>query len=83
MKLLRSGASAVVLASKAGARPEYEGQEEVLKENNTELRIFNKPTTRPYRRMGVVLCNGNPEADASLERDRAVQLAKRIKILHT
>ncbi|MBL7902193.1 MAG: formate-dependent phosphoribosylglycinamide formyltransferase [Bacteroidia bacterium] len=83
VKLLRSGASAVVLASKAGARPEYEGQEEVLKENNTELRIFNKPTTRPYRRMGVVLCNGNPEADATLERDRAIQLAKRIKILHS
>lgn len=83
VRLLRAGASAVVLASEAGARPEYEGQEEVLKENNTELRIFNKPTTRPYRRMGVVLCNGNPEADASLERDRAVQLAKRIKILHS
>lgn len=83
VRLLRAGASAVVLASEAGARPEYEGQEEVLKENNTELRIFNKPTTRPYRRMGVVLCNGNPEADASLERDRAIQLAKRIKILHS
>ncbi len=83
IQLLRSGASAVILATKEGARPEFEGQEEVLQEKNTELRIFNKPSTRPYRRMGVVLCNGNPELDATIERDRAVKLSKQIKIHHT
>ena len=83
VQLLRSGASAVILASNEGGRPEFEGQAEVLKEENTELRIFNKPTTRPYRRMGVVLCNGKPEADATIEKDRAVRLSKRIKIHHT
>ena len=83
VQLLRSGASAVILATKEGGRPEFQGQEELLKENNTELRVFNKPSTRPYRRMGVVLCNGNPEADATIERDRAIQLSKRIKIQHT
>jgi phosphoribosylglycinamide formyltransferase 2 len=83
VQLLRSGASAVILATKEGGRPEFEGQEELLKENYTELRIFNKPSTRPYRRMGVVLCNGNPEVDAILEKDRAIRLSKCIKIQHT
>jgi len=82
VQLLRSGASAVILATKEGGRPEFEGQEELLKEKNTELRVFNKPSTRPYRRMGVVLCNGDPEADATIEKDRAVRLSKCIKIHH-
>lgn len=82
INLMRSGASAVVLAQKEGARPEYEGQEEVLSAENSELRIFNKPSTRPYRRMAVVLCNGPADQSALLQKDRAVALAKKISIQH-
>src|SRR5688572_32114610 len=83
VQLLRSGASAVILAVQEGGRPEFEGQEEVLKEENTELRLFNKPSTRPYRRMGVVLCSGKPEENALIQKDRAVKLSKYIRLRHT
>jgi phosphoribosylglycinamide formyltransferase 2 len=83
VQLLRSGASAVILASQEGGRPEFEGQEDVLKHDNTELRLFNKPSTRPYRRMGVVLCNAAPEENALLLKDRAYSLSKHIHIRYT
>lgn len=58
IELLQCGASAVVLANKEGNRPQFKGVEEVLAHPHTDLKIFNKPSTRPYRRMAVVLCNG-------------------------
>ncbi len=42
----KTGASAVVLASQNGSVKTYDGVESVLKNLNTEVRIFNKPTTR-------------------------------------
>jgi phosphoribosylglycinamide formyltransferase 2 len=82
IELIKNGASAVVLASKEGGRPEYKGVEEVLKNKNTDVRIFNKPTTRPYRRMAVVLCNDSLNTDVIKTRDAAIQLAKQIEIIH-
>ena len=61
------GASAVVLASKDGAAPSFTGVEDALSEQGVDVRIFGKPTTRPYRRMAVALASG-PNA---LERARA------------
>ena len=61
------GASAVVLASKEGVAPIYTGVAEAMREPGTDIRIFGKPTTRPYRRMAVALAKG-PNA---LERARA------------
>ena len=61
------GASAVVLASKEGVAPSYTGVAEAMREPGTDVRIFGKPTTRPYRRMAVALAKG-PNA---LERARA------------
>jgi phosphoribosylglycinamide formyltransferase 2 len=52
------GASAVVLASKDGVSPTYTGVEAALFEPDIDVRIFGKPTTRPYRRMAVVLATG-------------------------
>ncbi len=82
IQLLRSGASAVILSSKDGKRPEFNGQDLVLKEENTDLRLFNKPSTRPYRRLGVVLCNGDVGLDAMQQTRRAINLAKQIQVLH-
>lgn len=83
IELLKTGASAVVLASKEGGRPKFNGVEEVLKNKNTDIRIFNKPSTRPYRRMAVVLCNDAPHADVIVVKDKAVRLAKQITLAHT
>ena len=80
IKSERNGASAVVLAEKDGVNPEYSGVENVLMEKGTEVRVFGKPTTRPYRRMGVVLTyDGNESAEVLKERAKA--FAKQIKII--
>ena len=52
------GASAVVLADKDGQNPTFTGVEAALSEPGVDVRIFGKPTTRPYRRMAVALAQG-------------------------
>jgi phosphoribosylglycinamide formyltransferase 2 len=52
------GASAVVLAYKEGSNPTFTGVEAALSEPDVDVRIFGKPTTRPYRRMAVALAKG-------------------------
>ena len=52
------GASAVVLADKDGQNPRFTGVEAALNEPGVDVRIFGKPTTRPYRRMAVALAQG-------------------------
>jgi phosphoribosylglycinamide formyltransferase 2 len=52
------GASAVVLADKDGTQPTFTGVAEALSEPGVDVRIFGKPTTRPYRRMAVALAQG-------------------------
>lgn len=82
VELLRSGASAVVLASKEGGRPDFKGVEDVLKIENTDVRLFNKPSTRPYRRMAVVVCNDVPSVNSEIVKEKAINLAKQIEVLH-
>ncbi len=83
IELIRIGASAVVLASKEGGRPTFKGLEEVLINTRTDVKIFNKPTTRPYRRMAVVLCNDEMGSDVTKTKEKAISLAKKIEIIHT
>lgn len=52
------GASAVVLATQNGVTPRYTGVAEAMSEPGVDVRIFGKPTTRPYRRMAVALAKG-------------------------
>ncbi|NBQ47113.1 MAG: ATP-grasp domain-containing protein, partial [Sphingobacteriia bacterium] len=79
--LLRSGASAVLLAAAESTQPDYEGIASVLEEGGTDVKIFNKPSARPYRRMGVVVCNDEKTVSAELVRDKAMRLAQSIRIL--
>ncbi len=79
---IHKGASAVVLASQVGDRPEYKGVNEVLMNVDTDIRIFNKPSTRPFRRMAVVLCNGPLNADVIVLKDKAIRLSKQIEVIH-
>ena len=78
--LERAGASAVVLASQDGKVKSYNGVEIVLKNMNTDVRIFNKPSTRPYRRMAVVLTQDLPSADVNAVKQKAIDLSKQISI---
>lgn len=57
----RNGASAVVLApsdAPEGA-PEFVGVFEAASFEQSDLRLFGKPSVRPYRRMGVTLAYGD------------------------
>lgn len=65
----QNGASAVVLATETSDNtPEFVGVESALMEENTEVRIFGKPTTRPYRRMAVTLAFGEESVEELVEK---------------
>ena len=80
IKLEKMGASAVILASKDSDNPTYSGLEKVCAMTNTDFRIFGKPTTRPYRRMGVVLVNDSLEANLDDVIEKAKTAAALVKI---
>ncbi len=82
IELVKCGASAVVLASNEGGRPDFKGVEKVLENKNTDVKLFGKPTTRPYRRMAVVVCNDMPGSDVNAVKEKAISLAKQIEIIH-
>lgn len=76
--LEHAGASAVVLAKEdADHEPEYNFVD-ALKEDHTRIRIFGKPDQHVNRRMGVVLCYGEVDADIDALRDKAKRLADTI-----
>lgn len=77
--LERIGASAVVLASENSNNPTYSGIEKVASLSKTDFRIFGKPTSRPYRRMGVILVNDS--LDTPIE--EVVEKAKKTATLVT
>lgn len=80
IKQLRSGASAVILSPIATTdAPRYRGIERTCEED-ADIRIFGKPTTRVNRRMGVVVCNGPMGSDLDALRDKAKRLASYVEI---
>jgi phosphoribosylglycinamide formyltransferase 2 len=80
IELLRAGASAVILAGKAGTNPSFSGVEEAFAEPGSDIRIFGKPVTRPYRRMGVALMAGEPGSDVESLKQRAIANAASVKV---
>lgn len=78
--LERNGASAVILASENSENPTFEGIENVAGKSKTDLRLFGKPTSRPYRRMGVVLNYDSIETKIEEIIENAKQNAKLIKV---
>ncbi|MEO5642385.1 MAG: formate-dependent phosphoribosylglycinamide formyltransferase [Bacteroidia bacterium] len=79
ISLKNAGASAVILASKEGV-PEISGLADALNELNADLKIFGKPFTRPYRRMGVALAWDKTGADINMLIEKAKSIAKKIKV---
>lgn len=73
-------ASAVVLADRDSADFGYEGVADALGLSpNVDIRIFGKPTTRPYRRMAVALAAGEDTDDA---RALAAEAASKLRIAY-
>jgi phosphoribosylglycinamide formyltransferase 2 len=79
IKQLNNGASAVVLASKeSNQAPVFLGLHEVLNTVGSDVRLFGKPNTRPYRRMAVALYASNE--DVAVVTEKAKELATKITL---
>ena len=80
IKQLRIGASAVILSGiESKEQPRYKGIEMTCEED-ADIRIFGKPTTRKNRRMGVVLCNAPLNGNLNQLREKAKRLANYVEI---
>lgn len=79
--LEHTGASAVILSPIASrGQPRYRGEEEVCREENTDLRIFGKPSTKLNRRMGVVVRYDALDADLDALRDKTKAAAAKVEV---
>lgn len=80
IKNLCNGASAVILSPIASEeKPRYRGLERTCEED-TDVRIFGKPTTRINRRMGVVVCNSPLDSSLDELRDKAKRIASYVEV---
>ncbi|MGZ4048166.1 MAG: formate-dependent phosphoribosylglycinamide formyltransferase [Bacteroidia bacterium] len=78
--LERVGASAVILADKEGKNPAYTGLENAMNHTQSDIRIFGKPITRPYRRMAVALTYDKVGSNVDAVKQRAIEIAKMVKV---
>ncbi len=79
IKLLKNGASAVVLANDSStSQPVFSGLEKAMISKESDIRIFGKPSTRPNRRMAVILKYGSEAVEKLVS--KAVALAKEVKV---
>lgn len=78
--LERIGASAVILAGGNSEHPTFSNIEVVASAPKCDFRLFGKPTSRPYRRMGVVVTYDSLEGSVSEVTQRAKDLAATIEV---
>ena len=78
-----ASASAVILADRDSKSFEYTGLDEALalggEGAEVDVRIFGKPLTRPYRRMGVALATG---VDTDAARALAQKAADKVNLVY-
>jgi len=79
--LEKAGASAVILATENSNNPTFSGIEKIARLPKTDFRIFGKPTSRPYRRMGVSLVNNSLETPIEEIIEQAKEAAKLVKVI--
>lgn len=72
------GASSVILADRPGTNPRFVGVSKALADPRTKLRLFSKPDTRKYRRMGVALAYA---ASVDEARERANAAAAHVRVV--
>ena len=79
--LQRAGVSAVILhMNDEQYAPSFSGIEQALSFTNSDIRIFGKPITRKYRRMGVALTWDKEDSDIHALRSKAKEIADCITI---
>jgi phosphoribosylglycinamide formyltransferase 2 len=76
----RPAASAVILADRDCDNFAFEGLAEALALGDTDVRIFGKPVTRPWRRMGVALARAG---DATSAVELAKAAAAKVQIVYS
>lgn len=81
IELLQSGASAVILSEVSEEKtPEFGGVEKALSYPSSDIRLFGKPSTRKYRRMGVGLYHDTVDTDIEEVVAKAKEIAGAIKV---
>jgi len=80
VKLEKVGASAVILAGGESQNPTYSGIETIAALPDTDFRIFGKPTSRAYRRMGVALTKADLNTPIEDVDQRAVAAASSVTV---
>ncbi|MEY2834023.1 MAG: phosphoribosylglycinamide formyltransferase 2 [Cyanobacteriota bacterium] len=78
IELFAPAASAVILAQKHSLEINFTSVAQALTEVDTDLRLFGKPDSRPYRRMGVALAKAET---TELARAKALKVAKTISLV--
>jgi phosphoribosylglycinamide formyltransferase 2 len=73
-------ASAVILADKQSDAIYFTGVDKALNTPDVDVRLFGKPDSRPYRRMGVTFAKAET---TQLAREKAVAAANQITIVDT
>ena len=79
--LERAGVSAVILSEiESKEIPQYSGIEKVASVPKSDIRIFGKPFTKKYRRMGVALAYDKIGTDINSLRKKAKEIADMVKV---
>lgn len=79
--LEKAAASAVILADKNIPHyPVITGLSAAAAVFGTDVKIFGKPSARPFRRMGLALAYGLPESNIDLLRQKAKSVAEMINV---
>ena len=79
IEVFAPSASAVILASQNSDHIVYHNVAKALLTPDVDIKLFGKPNSRPYRRMGVALAKGKDVAEA---REKATAAAQTIKLTH-
>ena len=75
IELCKTGVSQVILANKnAQGNFLIKGIQSALLDKNIDIRIFGKPETKPYRRMGVILASNLKKAKEALSKIKVVNV---------
>lgn len=78
--LERHAASAVILATKDSKNPSFEGITTISSEPKSDFRLFGKPSSRPYRRMGVVVTYDEVDTPVTEITARAKEIAAKVTV---
>ena len=77
IEMYSPAASAVILADRHLERINFTNVAEALTVEDTDIKLFGKPDSRPYRRMGVALAKGATTTEA---REKATTAANKVAI---